>query len=211
MAEFDTDTARNATTLAGPSFDVNPALVEMFRSLLRKATQDLSGPQNTPDTTALIINFDGGAAPLFVGMGGVPKIPPGGYRIIGIHLASGVWNPLTLTVEPIICTAVVDIRLATAGLWVAGTTPIYPDVTSPIQLLNQSEADIDVSLWVQNLQPTDILIYALTEFIGTASILTVTLNLRRLNLIGVGVDPVTDGTTGTDFTDGSGVPFEVRA
>jgi len=186
------------------------ALVEMFRSLLRKA-QESQQFEKTPDqTTALVINFDGAGAALVPGMGGAPLIPPGGYRILGIHMASGVWNPLTLTIEPIICTAVVDIRFATAGLWASGTSPIYPDATSPITLVNQSEVDIDTSLWVQNLQPGDLLVYTLQSFFGTATVLTVTLNLRRLNLIGVGVDQVTDDP-GTAFTDAAGNPFEVRA
>lgn len=187
--------------------DAPPAeLVEMWRDNLRKSQQTL--PPAPVLTSALVMNFDGAGQALTVGMGGIPEMPPGAFRIIGCHLTAGIWNLPALKIVPIATTASVDISLASQGQWVGGSRPIYGTV--PPSLTAAAEADIDVSSWIVDLQPGDILAYALSTFSGAATVLTVTLTLRRVDAIGIGAPAVTD-STGAGFTNASGQTFTLRS
>jgi len=194
----------NATPFNNPS--AQPALVEMWRSAINKARTEIPPPPLL--TAALIINFDGAGSVLTVGMGGIPELPPGSFRIIGAHLAAGVWSPTDLLITPITTTATVDIRLASHGMWSGGARPIY-GTTQP-GLTAQAEADIDISGWITELQPGDILSYALATFTGSATVLTLTLTLRRIDVAGINAPAFFDGSS-VDFTDSSGIPFVSRS
>jgi hypothetical protein len=186
---------------------VNADLVNMWRSAIMKARQQDSERRPADTTTALVINFDGAGLPLSIGMGGVPQLPPGAYRIVGCHMTAAIWNPVTRLLSPVSVTASVDLRLASVGLWASGGTPLYPPGLPP-SLSNQIEAEIDLTGWTTSLQPGDLISYVLTDIAGTATVLTLTLSLRRVDLIGVQVNTLDDGDT--TFTDEDGVPFEVR-
>jgi len=190
------------------TFGNQPALTEMFRSLIRKAYVDPNRGSSAPaQTGAIIINLDNSIRPLFAGMCGIPQIPPGGWQIVGVHLAAGTWNPTSLRLQPISCTATIDLRLASLGTWgAAGGVPLSP---SPIQLLNQAEVDIDITGWITSLQPGDQLIYSLSQFIGNATCITMTIAMKRIDLIDVGNPPLVDAD-GDGFTDSNGDPFTVR-
>lgn len=196
--------AANDTPFNDPS--AQPDLVQMWRSAINKARQEIPPPPLL--TSALIINFDGAGLPLTVGMGGIPELPPGAFRVIGAHLAAGIWSPTSLTITPIIVTASVDIRLAAQGTWGGGSRPLYGS-TRP-SLSAQAEADIDVTGWITELQPGDLLPYALATFSGTATVLTFTLTLRRIDVVGIDAPPVTD-VAGSSFTDSSGRAFTTRS
>jgi hypothetical protein len=184
-------------------------LDKAFGILLAKARQREEQQRiEQAQSSALIMNFDGAGQVLTVGMGGLPEMPSGAFRIVGAHLAAGIWNPTSLSVVPITVTASVDIRLASHGMWQGGARPLY-GTTRP-GLTAQAEADIDVSGWITELQPGDILAYALATFDGTATVLTLTLTLRRINVVGIDAPGVTDGS-GTDFTDSSGRSFTTRS
>lgn len=185
-------------------------LTEMFRSLIRKAYQQLPDTAATaPRITSLSCNFDGGGQPLVIGMSGIPQMPAGAYRIIGCHLAAGIWDPIALRLTPATVSASVDLRLASVGLWPGGSVPIYGG--SIPSLSNQAEAEMDLTDWqIINLQPFDQLVFSLVEVVGTLTTITTTLSLREIPLTGVGVDPMID--EGSDqFTDENGFPMEARA
>lgn len=180
-----------------------------FTILLAKARQRAEQQSREQTlTAALIMNFDGAGAALTVGMGGIPEMPSGAFTIVGAHLAAGIWNATDLQIVPITTTATVDIQLASHGMWQGGGQPLY-GTTRP-GLVAQAEADADISGWITELQPGDILSYALATFTGGATVLTLTLTLRRNDVTGIDAATFTDGT-GVDFTDASGDPFRIRA
>lgn len=179
-----------------------------FTILLAKARQRAEQQAREQAlTAALIMNFDGAGSALTVGMGGIPEMPSGAFRIVGAHLAAGIWNLTDLRIAPIITTATVDIRLASHGMWAGGSRPLYGTVRPGLSA--QAEVDIDVSTWITELQPGDILSYALATFTGGATVLTLTLTLRRIDVTGIDAATFTDGS-GVDFTDASGESFRIR-
>jgi len=180
----------------------------MFRSLIRKAYVDPNRGTSAPaQSGAIIINLDNSIRPLFAGMCGIPQIPPGGWQIIGIHLAAGTWNPTSFRLQPVSCTATIDLRLASLGTWgAAGGIPLAPVMP---RLVNQAEADIDITGWITSLQPGDQLIYSLSQFTGNATCITMTIAMKRIDQTDVGNPPVVDDT-GTEFTDPDGDPFTTR-
>ena len=186
-------------------------LDQAVRIILEKARQrereEIRHQQATGDT-ALIINFDGAGQPLTVGMGGVPQMPNGSFTIVGCHMAAGIWSPTLFRVTPVAASASVDMQLASRGFWAGGTISLTGG-TRPA-LTSQAEADISLAGWITELQPLDMIAYALATFTGTATVLTLTLTLRRLDVLGIGTDPITD-TTGDTVTDESGFPVVIRA
>jgi len=189
------------------TFESQPALVEMFRSLIRKAYVDPNRGSSAPaQTGAIIVNLDNSVRPLFAGMCGIPQIPPGGWQIVGVHLAAGTWNPTSLRLQPISCTAVIDLRLASLGTWgAAGGIPLG---TNP-SLNNQAEADVDITNWITSLQPGDQLIYSLSSFSGAATCITMTIAMKRIDQIDVGNPPLLD-QNGNPVIDDSGFAFTIR-
>lgn len=187
--------------------DVQPDLVNMWRSAIMKARLHVDEKPPVIQAGALIMNFDGAGQALTVGMGGIPEMPSGAFRIIGAHLAAGIWNPTALSMVPIITTATVDIQLASHGMWAGGSRPLYGTVRPG--LTAQAEADVDITGWITELQPGDILSYALATFTGTASVLTLTLTLRRIDVTGIDAAAF-DDTAGAAFTDSSGLAFTIR-
>lgn len=191
-----------------------PQLVNMWRSAILKARQGLDEsekPRPTQDA-ALIINFDGAGSPIRVGMGGIPQIPPGSWRILSYHISAGIWNPSLLRLAPIICSATIELRLTHNGYWAGGSVPIYGDNGTPPFLNNQAEAyvnDLAGFAWLTDLQPGDLISYVLTSFTGTATVLTLTLALKRLYTTGSGETTVTDNTD-TSLVDNSGHTIVLR-
>jgi hypothetical protein len=178
-----------------------------FGILLAKARQR-EEQQRIAQPNALIMNFDGAGQALTVGMGGIPEIPEGAFRIVGAHLAAGIWSLTDLRIVPIAVTATVDIQLASQGSWGGGSRPLYGSARPGLSA--QAEADISITGWITELQPGDILAYALATFTGAASVLTLTLTLRRIDVVGIDAPPVTDGA-GASFTDASGRAFTTRS
>ena len=171
-------------------------LDKAFGILLAKARQrEWEQQAEQAVTCALIMNFDGAGSALTVGMGGIPQMPSGAFTIVGCHMAAGIWNPSILRVSPIAATASVDIRLTSNGHWSGAGTTLY-GTTRPA-LTAQEEATIDISGWIVDLQPGDILPYALATFTGTATVLTLTLTLRRVDVTGTGAPTVVDGSGDT--------------
>jgi len=164
--------------------------------------------QDEPDAQmgAVVANFDGAGRALTVGQGSIPQIPFGAWRITGCHIAAGIWNPGSLRLEPINASASVDIRLSHVGLWAGGATPIY---TSRPALIAQAEAIIDVNGWITDLQPADVLAFALSTVSGGVTVVTLTLTLKRLGVLGVGETTVTD-SFGDTLVDSSGRSIVVR-
>lgn len=186
-----------------------PELVEMWRSVLRKAQRpetDTLPP--VPQAGAVIINFDGAGQPLTAGMGGIPEIPPGAWRIVGCHMAAGMYDVNSLRIVPVAVSASVNLQLASHGSWQGGSRSLWAN-TMPT-LTAQAEADIDLSGWITDLQPGDSIPYALATFTGSATVLTLTLTLRRLDVTGINAAPVTDDT-GAIFTDSNGAAFVIRS
>lgn len=198
--------AVNDTPFNNPA--ASPELVNMWRSAIMKARggQESQKPA-AAQVCALIINFDGAGQPLTVGMGGIPQLPPGAFRIVGIHLAAGIWSSTALRITPVNVTCQVDISLATSGLWSGGSRPMYDTLPG---LTNQSEVSIDPLTWlITDIQPGDMIPYALVTFTGPATVLTVTLSLRRIDVTGLGAPPLTD-ESGNTFTDANGLPYVSR-
>lgn len=187
-------------------------LDKAFSILLAKARQreeqQRAASAEQADPCALVMNFDGAGQPLTVGMGGIPELPSGAFQIVGAHLAAGIWSLTGLRIVPIPTTATVDIQLAAQGTWGGGSIPLYGAIRPGLSL--QAEADIDLTGWITELQPGDILAYALSTFTGTATVLTLTLTLRRIQVVGIDAPPVTDDT-GADFTDSAGRAFTTRS
>lgn len=197
--------------LAGDAVAPTPQLMEMWRSVIRKAYQQPPDAQTIGmRVTSLSVNFDGGGQPLVIGMSGIPQMPAGAYRIIGCHLAAGIWDPVALSLRPAQVTCAVDIRLASLNLWPGGSQPIYGET---IPQLNQTpEAEMDLTDWrILNLQPLDQLVFSLLEVTGTLTTITTTLSLRQIDLAGLGVESQTEEGTGEEFTDQFGFPMEERS
>jgi len=183
-------------------------LDKAFGILLAKARQrEWEQQVQRASTCALIINFDGAGQALTVGMGGIPEMPSGAFTIVGAHLAAGIWSLTDLRIVPIVTTATVDIRLASHGMWSGGARPLYGTVRPGLSA--QAEADVDISGWITELQPGDILPYALATFTGGATVLTLTLTLRRIDVAGID-SPDFTADAGGAFTDGSGLSFTSR-
>lgn len=189
---------------------VNADLVNMWRSAIMKARmqQEHVRTSTTAQMCALVMNFDGAGQPLTVGMGGLPVMPPGAFTIVGANILSGIWSPTTGRLTPLVVTrAVVDLYLAASGNWAAGATPI-----SSVYLISQAESNFVnvVPTWpITQLQPGDIVSYVLSDFVGSASVVTVTLALRRLDVVGVDAPSVTDSGAAV-VTDSSGRPVTTR-
>ena len=199
------------TAIAQPPSDAtnNPELVNMWRSAIMKARQlQEQKPEPTHDG-ALIINFDGAGTPLTVGMGGLPQMPPGAWRILGCHIAAGIWNPTSLRLVPIIVSASVELRLSHVNNWAGGSAPLYGDGGFRPGLISQSEASVDITGWLTELQPGDVISYALATFTGNASVITVTLPLRRIELTGLSETAVID-STGDVLVDSAGRSIVIR-
>jgi hypothetical protein len=126
-------------------------------------------------------------------------------RILGCHLFSGIMT--TGGPAPIASTASVYLGLASQGSWATGSQPLYAGTMPSISA--SAEANVDTSGWILELQPGDLIPYGLVSFTGSATFLTLTLPVRRLDVRGIGLQSVDDGG-GTAFTDGSGNEFTVR-
>lgn len=185
-------------------------LDQAFGILLAKARQREQQQRSfeTAQAAALVINFDGAGQALTVGMGGIPEMPPGAFTITGCHMVAGIWDANALEITPIPVTASVNLRLASQGTWQGGSRALYGN-TMPA-LTAQAEAEISLAGWITELQPGDLIPYALATFTGTATVLTLTLTLRRLDVTGIDAPAVFDGS-GDAFTDSDGSAFVIRS
>ena len=184
----------------------SPALVEMWRNNLRKSRPPQ--PDRPVLPSVIVMTFDGAGQALTAGQAGIAEITfP--CKIIGCHMYAGIYSPSLLKLVPAVISATVDLGLAIRNSWVGGSVPLYGTSPRPA-LASQAESDVDVSGWpVIDMQPNDLIPYALVSITGTATVVTLTLVLRRVDLTGTGVEDVFDGA-GIDFTDANGDPFTVR-
>lgn len=167
-------------------------LTTMFQSLLKKA-HALDDPA-TAEPAMINIVLDGAGQPLTAGMGGIIQIP---YpcRILAATIYAGVTS--LIGVYPSIASATIYLGLSTAAngnAWSNGLRPLYGSAVP--ELANEDSVGIDVTDWVRELQPYDVIAYALTTFTGTASLLTLALLVKKLDVQGLGVSGVSsDGDT----------------
>jgi len=188
-----------------------PELVEMFRSLIRKAYQDTSNirPPAASTSTVILANFDGGGLPLTAGQACFVEITfP--CQLLSCHIFSGVAS-IDAGIQPFACSATIELRVATQGLWVSGSRPVYGAAAPSISGV---EATVDITDWVTSFQPGDVLTYVLSSITGSATVLTISLPVKRLEVVNVGSQALTDSfgsvTPGQDFTTADGAPFVVR-
>lgn len=161
----------------------------------------------TNNAASVYMNFDGAGQVLLAGMGGIPTLPTGAFTIVGCHMAAGIWNARDLLLSPMSVSASVDIRIASTGQWGGFSRPLY-GTTRPT-MTNQSEAFISTVGWITQLQPGDMLAYVLTSFSGTATVMTLTLLLNRIDVIGISAPPVVD-QNGVQLVDANGNPIVDR-
>jgi len=76
-------------------------------------------------------------------------------------------------------------------------------------MTNVNEKILDVTTWTLDLQPGDLITYALTEVVGTATFLVVSLPLQRIDTTGIGLTPATD-VAEEPFTNQAGQTFTLR-
>lgn len=188
----------------GPKPDgaVNPELDAMWISILRKAQQQIEKPPASPST--LMINFDGAGQVLTVGQGGILQVPfP--CRILGCTVYSGIAS--VLGPVPVLTTAAsIYVGLAVKGFWGSGSVPLNNTGVAPF-ITDAFESEIDIDGWLTDLQPGDLISYSLVSFTGTATFLTVAINVRKLDVINLGVSSVVDSG---DTLTSSGLPVTSR-
>lgn len=162
--------AVNGTPFNAP--DNQPALIEMWRTIIGKAQQDI---QPFPTLSGVIpICFSGGGVALAAGFPtmGIVTFP---CRILGCWLFAG-----SELLTPVAVTATVDLRYGQQGAWSSGAVPIYGP-TSP-RLTAQSEASMDISGWaLTDLAPGTLLPARLATFTGAATWILLALPVRRLD------------------------------
>lgn len=186
----------NETPFNNPA--AQPELVEMWRNNLKKSQQALPEPPVLP--TVISVNFDGGGQPLVAGLAGLVEVTfP--CRILSCHMYAG-----STLIEPINVTATVDLRRGQQGIWSAGSHPLY-GTTMP-SMTAQAESSPSITGWEVDLQPGDLIVYRLATFTGTATWLTLTLPVKRIDVTGVGELGITD--SGTSVTV-DGVPVVLRS
>ena len=187
-----------------------PALVEMWRNNLRKSRviAQQRDPTVTPPATntQAVVNivFDGGGQALVAGLGGLVEITFAA-RILGCHMYAGYVSldgP-----APWEATATVYLGLGAQAAWPAGSRPMYGDAMP--SMTNVNEKILDVTTWTLDLQPGDLITYALTEVVGTATFLVVSLPLQRIDTTGIGLTPATD-VAEEPFTNQAGQTFTLR-
>ena len=173
----------------------------MWRSAILKARVQ---QEKIDQSAAIEINFDGGGQPLTVGLGGLIRVTfP--CRVLNCYIEAG---GVTLTgCVPMIADATVYLGLGEQGLWAEGSTPLFGG-TIPT-LAGASESSLDVSDWAIDLQPGDLIPYGLLTFAGTATWLSVSLAVKRMDVPGIGVGTLVDGGA-AEFTNATGDPFVVR-
>lgn len=183
-------------------------LDEALAILLAKARNRTDAQDiQTAQPSALVINFDGVGLPLTAGSAGLYEIRfP--CRILACHMFAGVFDPVSLLPVPTAATASVELRLAQQGLWSAGSAPLYGTGVRP-SMTAIAEAEPSIASWTLDLQPGDLIVYALSAFVGVATFLTLSLPVRRLDVTGIGVSSWTDAD-GVAFTDAGGEPFVIR-
>jgi hypothetical protein len=197
----------NDTPFNNPS--AQPALVEMWRSAIKKAHQEIPPAPVLP--SVILANFDGVGLPLTVGMAAFAEVTfP--CKLLSCHIYAGVAN-VTTGIQPVNCSASVELRIAAQGQWSSGSRTVYSG-TRPT-LTGAAEADVNITGWVTSFQPGDVLTYVLSSFTGAATVLTISLPVRRLDVVGVGSQALRDGAgsviLGTEFTTSGGDPFVLRS
>lgn len=184
----------------------NDAVVKAFQSLIAKAQT----PQALPDPMQATINiiFDGAGQALTVGMGGMIQIP---YpcRIMAVTMYAGIPSTVSFGMLPVTATASIVLGLSFRGQWASGAFPLYGGGAPSLVAAAEQEIDIVADGWITNLQPGDLITYALSAFdaTNTATWLMLALWVRKLDLVGVGISDVVDG--GAQVTD-SGDPVTNR-
>lgn len=157
-----------------------------FTTILAKAQGTIviggSGGTSTGDgggviiptaTTSLVtvnITFSGGGSALpSSGLPGVVEIP-GPLTLVWVHLFAG-----SEAGAPVAVTSEVELQLTTEGSF-GSSSPIYGS-TRP-RLVADSVASPDLSGWTRNFTTGDAIVYFLHSFSGTATWLTLTMQMR---------------------------------
>ena len=169
---------------------VDPGLVEMFRQLIAKAQQEIPEPPVQP--TCIMANFDGGGEGevLREGMATFAHVTfP--CRIMSCSMFAGIAS-VTTGINPVAVTASVELRLAKVGAWATASVPLYAGTRPAMTAV--AEQSVDITGWTTDLQPGDLLTYVLSTFTGTATVLTLSLPIRRIDVTRVGLDDVITDT-----------------
>jgi hypothetical protein len=186
----------NGTPFNNPS--AQPELVQMWRSAINKARQEIPPPPLLP--ACIEANFDAGGVVLTVPMACFVEVTfP--CRILSCHMFAGTAS-VTSGIVPTSVTASVELRLARQGVWSAGSSALYGTGVRPTMTAT-SETNVSITGWVTDLQPGDVLTYVLATFTGAATVLGITLPIRRLDVVGVGANSVLDSALNT-VIDSSG-------
>lgn len=146
-------------------------------------------PTTTTSLVTVNITFSGGgsALPTAGGMPGLVEIP-GPLTLVWVHLFAGDENG-----SPVSVTAAVDLRLTSEGSF-GGATPIYGSTLPRLQ--SDAVASIDIGGWRTNFTTGDAILYRLDSFSGTATWLTLTMQMRpSVTILGQ-----------SDLTDNAGNP-----
>jgi hypothetical protein len=185
---------------------VDSVLDDAFTLLLAKARTRLPDEGlNPPLPTTININFDGVGLPLTVNMAGLVEITfP--CTILGCHIYAGTAGSTGL--QPSFVTATVDLLLSQQGTWASGAATLYNTGTIPT-ITAAVETSVSITGWIVNLQPGDLILWRLATFSGTATWMSVTLPIRRLDTQNIGVLSLFDSSS-INFTNASGSPFVVR-
>lgn len=164
-------------------------LVAMFQSLIRKAQKIEQAA--AAETHAINLIFDGSGTALTVGMGGIVEIP---YpcRIVGCRMMAGITSVAGVSPIPTTATVWLGVSAGTDG-WDSGVFPIFGAVQPTLS--HEAEATIAHTAWdVLELQPYDAISYTLTSFIGTATVMTLALLIRKVDATGLGSDDLFSGS-----------------
>jgi hypothetical protein len=167
-----------------PDVDNQARLAQMWTELFSSIRTAPS--TRLADTASINITFDGAGATLVEGMSGVVQIPfP--CRIIDAWMFSGIFG--VGGTQPAITTSCsIMLSLSQIGQWSSGTGSIG----SAPSLSGAAEQQQDISDWIVNLQPGDLIAYSLADFIGSATFVTLTLTVRKLDVVNIGLGSVTD-------------------
>lgn len=184
-------------------------LIDMWDDLLKKARNGLSssgtssggsgGFSSLPATIS--INFDGAGLPPQSGMAGVIELTfP--CQIISAHMYAG-----TSTFDPTPSTATIDVQLSTFSQYGGGGRVSLTGGSRP-SMTSVTKQNIDVSGWIQQLNPGDVLLYRLVSMTGFATFISLQIGVRRLDAALAETTVVDSG--GNTLTDASGTTLEFR-
>jgi len=169
-----------------------------FTTLLRKARQDDQALQK-PLAQASTVNFHFGGSTTAVtaGQTGFAEIPFAA-TILSTHVYAG-----SALGAPVAVTTTFDLQFGQKDFFATGVlSPLHAGTLPGMTTL--AEAEIDMTGWLTQIAAGDLLFCRLATFSGLATWVLVTVTLRRLDVIGLGINDLTDFAGGANIVDGSG-------